>query len=796
MQKLPPAGSVVDVRGRRWRIVDRRPFDDCELVALDGAGADNVGERRQLLAPFDLFYEADGPRRLRLVTRRLWRRACRSLVADTAPAGSLATARHARIDILPHQLEPALAIVRGLASRVLLADEVGLGKTIQAGLIVCELRARAAADRTLILTPAGLREQWAAELRERFAIDASVVGAKEIRERLATLPPGVNPWSAIEVAVASFDYVKRPETLAAIDACRWDALVVDEAHNVAGDNDRHQAVARLAARASSVVLVTATPHSGDRRAFVSLCGLGARGDRLWVFRRTRRDVDVGAGRRVHRLQVQPSAAERRMHALVAAFSRTVCDDVKARGANREGAWLAVTVLTKRALSSARALALTVERRMTALGPDAAEDTAQLALPLADPDGETSDADRPVEFGGPALADIGRERDLLAAIAAAAHAASGCETKIAALVRLLRRVREPAVVFTEYRDTLHHVHAWLPGAAVLHGGLSREERASALAAFTSRSAPALIATDAAGEGLNLHHACRFIVNVELPWNPMRLEQRIGRVDRIGQRRRVHAIHLIGRGTGEIRIVDRLRERIAGAQADIGAADPLGFDEERAMAAAVVPSLAALAVPRAPASEHADVELARASIPAEAEAARLREAQRFTRRADAHARARLEATSPWMTYGRGRGRRVRPVLALLRLEYEDGCGRVVHTALVPLAVELERDPRTLDRATLLAIVETAWARTAIAIPPIDRAFAERRLEREQAIASTALRCADGLFQAGLFDRRAEHLRQAAHDAESADRMASQRRLMQLGRACDVRVRPARLLLIRVP
>ena len=149
------------------------------------------------------------------------------------------------------------------------------------------------------------------------------------------------------------------------------------------------------------------------------------------------------------------------------------------------------------------------------------------------------------------------------------------------------------MFTEYRDTLMHVRErlleqTLPGAAplVLHGGLDREERAAVLAEFSRTPRRLLLATDAAAEGLNLHRQCRLVVNLELPWNPMRLEQRIGRVDRIGQRRTVHAFHLIARSTGEARILSRLRARIAAVRADLGAPDPLGGNEEQAIAQFVV------------------------------------------------------------------------------------------------------------------------------------------------------------------------------------------------------------------
>src|SRR2546430_6091553 len=105
-------------------------------------------------------------------------------------------------------------------------------------------------------------------------------------------------------------------------------------------------------------------------------------------------------------------------------------------------------------------------------------------------------------------------------------------------------------------------------------MTREERTASLEAFASGKRRILLATDAAGEGLNLHHACRVVINLELPWNPMRLEQRIGRVDRIGQPRVVHAWHLIAADTGETQILSRLEDRIARARDDIGAPDPLG------------------------------------------------------------------------------------------------------------------------------------------------------------------------------------------------------------------------------
>jgi superfamily II DNA or RNA helicase len=569
-------GDLVVVRGARWRIVEVRGYQDCQVVTLHGLAPPQLGLERRVLVPFDRIDPIDReprPRRVRAVT---WRRACRALIAADGPPGSLRAARSARIDLFPHQLEPALAIVRGLGTRVLLADEVGLGKTIQAGLIASELRARGAIERVLVLTPPGLREQWLQELAARFAIEATGVDGSALRQIAATLPIGVNPWRTLATAVASIDYIKRPEVFPAAAACRWDLLVLDEAHACAGNSDRHAAAHVLAAAASYVLLLSATPHNGDRESFASLCAIGGGGP-LLVFRRTRGDAGLATARRIHIVRVRPSSDEARMHTALARYG----DAVRAERQHGD-AWLALSVLHKRALSSAWSLARSVERRLAALSGEQRDEVTQMALPLGDPQGELIAADEaPAWPGDLRLSDSAHERRLLSAVYQRARSAAGDETKIAVLGTLLRRARQPAVVFTEYRDTLLHMRERLARPAfVLHGGLTREERASVLASFARDPHGLLLATDAAAEGLNLHHHCRLVVNLELPWNPMRLEQRIGRVDRIGQRRIVHAFHLIAGGTGESRLLGRLRARVGAAQAEFGAPDPLADERQTA------------------------------------------------------------------------------------------------------------------------------------------------------------------------------------------------------------------------
>src|SRR5262245_46387935 len=260
MQEMQPperlrVNDFVRARRQRWRVHDVRSFDSCQLISLRGTGDLNCDSECRVVTPFERIERIELARRVRHVRMNGWRRRCRALIADARPAGTLQSAREARIDLVPYQLEPALAVMRGDGSRVLIADEVGLGKTIQAGLIIAELRAFRAADRVLLLVPAGLRDQWHGELGERFGIEAAIVDMSCARRRAASLPVGVNPWTTFPVAVTSVDYAKRPEVLPALLQCHWDVVVVDEAHGITPESERHRAVSALAAHASYVVLL-------------------------------------------------------------------------------------------------------------------------------------------------------------------------------------------------------------------------------------------------------------------------------------------------------------------------------------------------------------------------------------------------------------------------------------------------------------------------------------------------------------------------------------------------------------
>jgi superfamily II DNA or RNA helicase len=779
-------GDLVRVRRERWRVVGvRLETGGYRVVALTGTGRTNAGVRRVVIAPFDRVEPAEHAGGVRVVSMAAWRTACAGLFNEQGAqhsAGGLHTAAAARMDLHPHQLEPALAIGRGLASRVLIADEVGLGKTIQAGLVISELRARCAADRVLVIAPAGLRTQWARELNERFGLEPAVMDAREGRRRAALLPAGVNPWTTMPIAIASMDYVKRPEVLAAVALCHWDVVVIDEAHGVSGGTDRRQAAAALCERAAYVLLLTATPHNGDPAAFRSLCGIGAvDDDPLLIFRRTRAEMPAAPTRRIHRLRVRQTADERAAHDALAEVARIA----QGEPANHD-ARLACSVLYKRAFSSAHALARTAARRLAALSGESDPDLSQQPLlPLycdkgGEDDGDASD-DAPRLFA-PLVADAATERALLEDVHAAARAAATADSKLRVLRRLLSRLDalgERAIVFTEYRDTLAHVHASLGRPAVLiHGGLTIEERNAAVNTFVSGAATLLLATDAAGEGLNLQGSCRVVVNLELPWNPMRLEQRIGRVDRIGQTRTVHVFHLIAAQAGEAAVLGRLEGRVMRAAEDVGAADPLGLLQtlEETTQPPAFPGFRLVA--------EAQEERAHA-IQARAGSARRSGAT------DSGVPSRM-----LLAVGRRR-RRLRAALAgrsvaIFRAALAEPGGRptAVRLACTSFATAWVH-PRTKGWAdgVGLAIERLvpgevdphldAWRASNA---HVHHEFWNRRIARERAIASTEAR-APALRQPGLFDRRSEQQAVADEVAAAAQGTARRDRIADAERARDV-------------
>lgn len=736
------AGDRVTVRGERWIVEEATAFAGTTVLSLAGAGDEGTERRCRLLTPFDRPVATPRHARIRGITRRRWMHHLHAQTAALHGYRELRAPGRAAIDILPFQLEPVLALVRGEASRFLLADEVGLGKTIQAGLMLAELLQRGWCERALIVTPAGLRAQWADELLQRFNLRTSVIDAAALSLRASALPFGVNPWTAEAITITSIDFLKQADVLRGLMSASWDALIVDEAHHATAASLRYEALDALSRRARLVVLLTATPHAGDDHAYRALCAIGRIGedDRLLLFRRTRVVPGVPRSRRAHLLPVRLTAPGIEMHRLLDAYLVRLW--TIARTAGSRDVQLVAMVLAKRAFSSARSLALSLERRLAALAGTADTTPLQTSLPLGVEEDTSDEPPLPVAR---AFDRIDAERATLRQLIDATWIAARDEPKIRALARLLRRVREPLIVFTEYRDTLDTIAGALAGLrriTTLHGGQTPQERRHSVHAFTSGEADVMIATDAGSEGLNLQRHCRLIVNLELPWNPIRLEQRIGRVDRIGQTRTVHAVNLLADGTPERAVLDNLLRRV---------------DRIRMSEIDIASCVICRTEPPAPSPPaESFTETIDLGVEARAEALRLT-------RAGARIAAPVGQLIP-ITLLRG----PRPALiAFFRIRLVTRAGRLVEDMLVPVHLPLDAVRGRTTPPEVVTFAETVLARAGPVLAQHARQHAEQRaytiereasesiaraIRREQAITSCLAPSVSLPVQPGLFDSKA--------------------------------------------
>jgi len=753
-------GQQVHARGEPWVVVDTDRFDDCTVVTLRGIGDDNLFSTSRLLTPFDRIEISYNRRRIRRAKERTVARVAAAAVAWTHGWTDPWTAATAKIDLLPWQFEPALAAVAG-ATRLLLTDEVGLGKTIQSGLIVSELRARNLITRTLVLTPASLREQWATELRTRFALDAIVIDQTALTRMVAALPVGVNPWSTSHLIVSSIDLVKRPEVRAGLDGLPFDLLIVDEAHHLKPGTDRGAVAMELAARVPWVVLVTATPHFGDDHAYSFLRNLGAVGSQspLRIFRRTGHAIGRRHDRRERYQAVAASRLEQQLLDETWAYARALWK--RRAPAERHGAILAA-IICRRAVSSSHSLVRTLCRRSQLLQGEDASDAIQELLPWLEE--ERDDDLEPDDIvGSSRLEDVQEELRTLDRLIRLAASLSGESSKRRMIERFIDRTNESLLLFSEYRDTLGYLEEALrhrTSIAVLHGGMSSRERRDAVRRFVSGDARVLLATDAAGEGLNLQQRCRLIINVELPWNPLRLEQRIGRVDRLGQARRVHAVHLVYRGTFEDEVLARLQEKMRRAETRLAHGGP----DEYAVAQVIFDNAALPELARK-AEAHVDPP----PQPAPEQTELRRRAFALTGQAGPCARPRDGVCASVK-----RPRLARAFVLLFECDLQDGTGRPASRELIPLRVQL--DPRLLVTPSNVAPLVTLLSSS----EPVRAILAQEMNDRRSRLttltgdsaAALHTRCVaieenlsatpPRLIQSSLFDRRAE---QQAHTRTDA-------------------------------
>ena len=526
---------------------------------------------------------------------------------------------------LPHQIHALSRAISGDRVRYLLADEVGLGKTIEAGLVMRELKLRGLVRRILVVSPKGIATQWVAEMQTHFNEQFQLVLGDDIGT-LQRLAPGADQrssaWSMFDQVIVSLDSVKpmdkrrgwTAERVADYNRSRfedlitagWDLVVVDEAHRLGGSTDqvaRYKLGKGLAEAAPYVLLLSATPHQGKTDAFHRLMNLldddafpdmdSVSRDRVapYVIRTEKRKAIDADGKplfKPRRTQMAPVAWESRHH-LQQLLYEAVTDYVR-EGYNQAlrekklHIGFLMILMQRLVVSSTRAIRTTLERRLAALK----EGEQQASLRLAELENGTEGSERSdderaelYDMDGQELLDELLKSHVSALQSEGSHvetlldAAVRCEqagpdAKAEALIEWVYELQaeenEPdlkALIFTEFVPTQQMLKEFLEARGIsvvtLNGSMDMEERKQAQDAFR-KSHRVLVSTDAGGEGLNLQFA-HVIINYDIPWNPMRLEQRIGRVDRIGQPKTVRAINFVFEDSVEFRVREVLEQKLS-------------------------------------------------------------------------------------------------------------------------------------------------------------------------------------------------------------------------------------------
>ncbi|RCV58162.1 DISARM system SNF2-like helicase DrmD [Marinitenerispora sediminis] len=642
----PEVGQLVTVRNRVWVVSDVKtgsiassdkvrasaePQRVLSLVSIEDDAPDEsidvlweiepgreIHESTQLP---DLTGGIDEPTQLDAFLHAVWWGAVTS--ADTT---AIQAPFRSGIEIEDYQLEPVVRALQMPRTNLLIADDVGLGKTIEAGLVMQELHLRHRARTMLIVCPAGLTRQWHDEMRDKFGLEFRIVDTELLRRLRRERSLYANPWTHYPRLIVSIDWLKRERPRRLLreilpDVVSYprvfDLLVVDEVHSCAPagrgkyavDSQRTLAIRELAPHCEHRLFLSATPHNGYPESFSALLEMlderrFARGlpptpeqrDRVMV-RRLKRDLGTDwqgkprfAQRRIRYLEVEYAAAEREAHRLLNEYAAS-----RRKQGSRHSADFVTTLLKKRLFSSPKAIAETVDTHLTTMlakdepaSPLSEETVQRVLVPLSERLDATAEHEaeyREAEFEAFAVARRGapplthHEHDLLIRLRNWADQAKDLPD---AKFRALRDWLDPVVftvggpgqdaawgtdrviIFTEYRDTQRWLHERLLAAgyggskgeriALLYGGQDVQERERVKNVFTDRpeldDVRILIATDSASEGINLQRHCHRLLHWEIPWNPNRLEQRNGRIDRHGQPAEyVDVLHFVPHGWQE-------------------------------------------------------------------------------------------------------------------------------------------------------------------------------------------------------------------------------------------------------
>jgi superfamily II DNA or RNA helicase len=616
-------GSLVSARGREWIVL---PESDQQTLRLRPLGG---GERDETLIYLPLERQPVQPATFPWPTVDQARNHSASqLLLDAlqlklrSGAGPFRSFGNIAVEPRAYQLVPLLMALKLPTVRLLIADDVGIGKTIEGALVARELLDRGEIGRLTVLCPPHLCEQWQEELSSRFHIPAVVVRANTADRLERDLPPGASLFDAHPFTVVSLDYIKSERRREAFQRFCPEFVIVDEAHTCTqagqGRQQRYQLLKGLAAQPDRhLVLLTATPHSGDEEAFFNLLGLlrpdftqlkdlppGQRSDlrealsRHFVQRRRPdiaewQDASMFPDRQTAEITYRLTGAWGRLFNDVLAYARELVERSEGQGlrVQRMNWWAALALL--RCISSSPAAAVNALRtRLQGAQGEANLNEAALLDEL-----EAQASDRVLDGTEDALSTDDMEpgaqtedSQRLQALLASAQGLAGQQNdpKLAKLQEhlavLLKDGFQP-VVFCRYIATAHYLAAALQqkfkSATVqaVTGELTPDERKAAVEALGESEVRILVATDCLSEGINLQALFNAVVHYDLSWNPTRHEQREGRVDRFGQKaREVRSTMLYGEDNpvdgAVLQVILRKAENI---RKELGVLVPMPDDE---------------------------------------------------------------------------------------------------------------------------------------------------------------------------------------------------------------------------
>ena len=516
-----------------------------------------------------------------------------------------------KVDPLPHQIEAVYGyILHQPRIRFLIADDPGAGKTIMAGLVIKEMKLRDLVRRILIVVPGHLKDQWQRELKERFEEPFIVIDRQTMRNYF-----GENVWEKEYQIITSLDFARQDDVMNVLAGIQWDFVVVDEAHKMAAyrygektEKTKRYRLGELLSRNSvHLLFLTATPHRGDPenfRLFLDLLQPGSfattemldeslrnRDNPLFI-RRLKEDLKDFEGkplflpRKVKTLTFDLGVESVLEKELYNSLSRYVIDQYNKALASekRRNISFALVILQRRLASSTYALYRSLERRKRRL--EEMRDKADAftsrqvepTIPILSMDDveEMSEKERWEQEQiwetlsmAENRAELDEEIHTLENLLKQAKKIieQGEEVKLRHFQNALEELKsshpdEKILIFTESRDTLDYLERrlrnWGYSVCTIHGGMSLETRLEAEKIFKNE-AQIMVATEAAGEGINLQF-CHLMINYDIPWNPNRLEQRMGRIHRYGQTREVAIFNLVAADTREGKVLARLFQRL--------------------------------------------------------------------------------------------------------------------------------------------------------------------------------------------------------------------------------------------